>query len=160
MSPVLFFFFFIPVFVFLFISFVVFICHKEFNLYSVKCCLFWLLGFTAFLERPSHLAGPSPDSGTCSLGCKVPCAVLPLCRPSTLALPSTVPSSGWLGRGVGRSPLRQAHPDFRWGEGTACLQQLVGFSFWSSISPLFACAPLSLQISALCLLSAPPQVLC
>ena len=44
---------FIPVFLFLFILFVVF--------------TFIFGGFTAFLERSSHLAGPTLDSGTCSL---------------------------------------------------------------------------------------------
>lgn len=57
----------IPVFVFLFISFIMaFSCHREFHFYDVQCCLSWLLGFTAFLERPSHLAGSSPRSRTLS----------------------------------------------------------------------------------------------
>lgn len=71
---------FIPVFVFLFIFFMA--LH--------------FLGFTAFLERPSYLAGTTPDSGMCSLLVAKSPVLASFLRPSTLALPSCVPLSGWL----------------------------------------------------------------
>ena len=69
-------------------------------------------------------------------------------------------------RGGDRNSLRQVLLDFRWGEETACLQQLRQFLFHSSLLSLSLfclCSSLSfsfsLQISAFCLLPAPPQVL-
>lgn len=100
--------FFYPRFLFLFISFMTFMCRRECNSYDVKCCLSWLLLFTAFLERPSHLAGRSPDPGTHSLlvtKSPVLCSFTKAQRPRSPELCASARSAcRW-----GQNPLRQAH---------------------------------------------------
>lgn len=123
----------IPVFLFLFILFMVY---------------FHFLGFTAFLERSSHLAGSTPDSGTCSLlVAKSPVLASFLqaqhpCSPKLCAfvrLTCRVGLETHWGRLIQTAGGERKLPAFsNWSS----------FSFWSFISSsLFACALLSLSLS-------------
>lgn len=86
---------FLPSFVFLLISFMAFIHQRKFNFYNVKCCLSWLLSFTAFLGRPFHLTGPSPGSGMRFLLV----SKTPVLRPASLLSQAVcLCQAGWWGR--------------------------------------------------------------
>lgn len=151
--------FFYPRFLFPYLSFMAFMCHRECNLYDVKCCLSWLLHFTAFRERPSRLAGCSPDSGTCSLWvAKSPvlCFLTQAQRPRSPTPCACVRSAcRW-----GQNPPGQAHRT--WGGAGALLPpaaqavSLPGHPSLLFLSALF----LSLcRFLFFCFLPAPPQVL-
>lgn len=139
---------FIPLFVFLLISFMAFICHREFNFYIVKCCLSWLLSFTAFLGRP--LVPPLV------LG-RIFCWLQrPLCytafihaqQPHLPKLCAFVGRAGWQG-GEKKVPACGNR-----GGSSSCLVIHLFLSFCLCFSLSF-----SLQISTFCLLPVPPQVL-
>lgn len=69
-----------------------------------------------------------------SIGCKVPCALFPLFRPSTLALPSCVTLSGWLAE-WGQKPTESGSSRLQAGRGNCLLWQSRQFLFL--VIPLF-----------------------
>lgn len=139
------------------------------NLYNVKCCFHMA---SAFHGLPRKASPSDWFWDMFSIGCKVPCAVFPLSRPSTLAFPSCVPLSGWLA-GWGKKPTEAGSSRPQAGRGN-CLPAAIKvvslsghpslplfllFYFWSPCRSLSFSLSLPLQISAFCLLPASLQVL-
>ena len=112
---------------------------------------FKVSGFYSLPRKACLRAGPSPDSRASSLGCKIPCAVLPLYRPSTLAVPSTVSLLGWL-VGCGQKPTGAGLSRLHGERGnclpsaTGCFLFLVSHLFFSLSVLLSLCLSLSADV--------------